>query len=41
MVETEEDTLKVLQKFHYNFALMADSLRIMNDAMVLLNPNML
>jgi len=40
-VNGEEEIVKVLEKFHYDFNLMADSLRIMNDVMVLLNPRML
>ena len=36
-----EEIAKVLEKFGMNFDTIADSLRIMNDVMVLLNPRML
>jgi len=40
-VDGEEEIARVLEKFRYDFNLIADSLRIMNDVMVLLNPRML
>ena len=40
-VDGQDEIARVLQKFHYDFNLIADSLRIMNDVMVLLNPRML
>ena len=40
-VNGQEEIAKVLSKFHHNFDLIAESLRIMNEVMVLLNPRML
>jgi len=40
-VNGEEDIMKVMAKFNSNFTLIAKSLRIMNEVMVLLNPKML
>jgi len=40
-VNGADEVAKVLGKFQFNFDLIADSLRIMNDVMVLLNPRML
>ena len=36
-----EEIAKVMEKFGMNLDTIADSLRIMNDVMVLLNPRML
>ena len=33
--------MRVLTKFQYNYLLISESLRIMNEVMVLLNPRML
>lgn len=40
-VNGHEEICRVMDKFQWNFDLIADSLRIMNDVMVLLNPRML
>ena len=40
-VSGKSDVDKVMQKFSHNFNTIAESLRIMNDVLVLLNPKML
>ncbi len=40
-VSGKDDIRKVIEKFGMDFNTIADSLRIMNDVMVLLNPRML
>jgi hypothetical protein len=40
-VNGRDEVAKVLNKFSYSYELIAESLRIMNDVMVLLNPRML
>ena len=40
-VDTAEEVENVLKKFDFNYLLIADSLRIMNDVMVLLNPKII
>ena len=40
-VNGQEEIARVLQKFQGDLNLIADSLRIMNDVMVLLNPRLL
>ena len=40
-VDGQDDVEAVLKKFDYNYLLIADSLRIMNDVMVLLNPKII
>ena len=40
-VEGTEDVDNVLKKFEFNYLLIADSLRLMNDVMVLLNPKII
>ena len=40
-VNGRDEIAKVMAKFQGNFNLIAESLRIMNDVMVLLNPRML
>eukprot|EP00354_Favella_ehrenbergii_P005309 CAMPEP_0170451924 /NCGR_PEP_ID=MMETSP0123-20130129/1002_1 /TAXON_ID=182087 /ORGANISM="Favella ehrenbergii, Strain Fehren 1" /LENGTH=140 /DNA_ID=CAMNT_0010713775 /DNA_START=1276 /DNA_END=1698 /DNA_ORIENTATION=- len=40
-VDGNEEIKRVMDKFHWDFNMIADSLRIMNDVMVLLNPRML
>ena len=40
-VNGKDEIQKVMDKFQNNFDLIAESLRIMNEVMVLLNPRML
>ena len=40
-VDGTEEISRVMEKFHWDYNLIAESLRIMNDVMVLLNPRML
>ena len=40
-VDGQEEISRVMEKFQWDYNLIADSLRIMNDVMVLLNPRML
>ena len=40
-VEGTDEISRVMDKFRWDFNVIADSLRIMNDVMVLLNPRML
>ena len=40
-VEGSEDVEKVLNKFQYSYQMISQSLRIMNEVMVLLNPKIL
>lgn len=40
-VNGTEEVSKVMAKFSHSYELIAESLRIMNDVMVLLNPRML
>jgi len=40
-VDGQDEIARVLQKFQWDYNLIAGSLRIMNDVMVLLNPRML
>ena len=40
-VNGKDEIQKVMDKFQHNFDLIAESLRIMNEVMVLLNPRML
>lgn len=40
-VDSNEEVQNVLKKFEFNYLLIADSLRIMNDVMVLLNPKII